>query len=572
MMPASSTTTAEAYRKRNILRLVLAATAALCLPAYFNTNFLRDDANVHRVLYEGEVEEYDDLAIPEWLLHPETLGGHTYSKGPKAIMSEALAEAPAPRPHTKTLIPYSIDDVMKASELFSNTYAMLVYDPPRDDFLFVYLEPQWTSGCTKLKSSFRNFALLLRKTFPERFQGPGSPELAIGISSGDYPHLRTSCLSNFPHVSEQCAEEKVPVLQFGSAFRSTEIFPNMIAMPMPEKYNLKCFKIWAEHDQEFVCRELRAAPEGDLVFGLEAGLKWIDLIPQVVWRGTDYGYLNHIEKDQGMPYFVPHPAMEAESDEEKALHGLTTLREQYDQLYPRWKAAVLTAEAEQDLKKRRNINKKKARELADALPWANMKFSGSSVVGKVADWDELKEYGIPALGDRLSLDELAKYKYHIDLGGGGGTTWSGTIQKLAMPGLLFHHMTPTKDYIHDRMRPWVHYVPVAPDLSDLKEKFHWAEAHPHSAKLISQHGSALMRSLGTMEGFGKMFEEEFVEPIRRVMDMYQPVETVHPGMSWREVVTKVGVERAIKVHAMERCSGHGARENDCEKGDFLLED
>lgn len=35
-----------------------------------------------------------------------------------------------------------------------------------------------------------------------------------------------------------------------------------------------------------------------------------------------------------------------------------------------------------------------------------------------------------ARGDRMSRPELAKYKYHIDLGGGGGTTWTGTIEKL----------------------------------------------------------------------------------------------------------------------------------------------
>lgn len=80
-----------------------------------------------------------------------------------------------------------------------------------------------------------------------------------------------------------------------------------------------------------------------------------------------------------------------------------------------------------------------------------------------------------------------------------GTTWSGTLEKMAMPGVLFHHETPTKvkkiifilycitlqrfltsqfptkDYIHDRMKAWVHYVPIQEDLSDLYEKYQWAE-------------------------------------------------------------------------------------------------
>jgi hypothetical protein len=104
----------------------------------------------------------------------------------------------------------------------------------------------------------------------------------------------------------------------------------------------------------------------------------------------------------------------------------------------------------------------------------------------------------------MSLPDLARYKYHIDLGGGGGTTWTGTIDKLAMPGLLFHHMTPTKDYFHDLLVPWRHYIPVSEDLSDLKSKYDWAESHPNEAKRIADASTQFMRELGTVEGFGRM--------------------------------------------------------------------
>ena len=38
-------------------------------------------------------------------------------------------------------------------------------------------------------------------------------------------------------------------------------------------------------------------------------------------------------------------------------------------------------------------------------------------------------------------------------------------------------------WYYDSMRPWVHFVPVRADLSDLEQRFHWAEAHPHTADL-----------------------------------------------------------------------------------------
>lgn len=98
--------------------------------------------------------------------------------------------------------------------------------------------------------------------------------------------------------------------------------------------------------------------------------------------------------------------------------------------------------------------------------------------------------------ERLDADALSKFRYHVDLGGAGGTTWSGMFAKLAMPGLLFHHQTPTTDFfVGNELRPWVHFVPVKHDLSDLPEKLGWAREHPVKAKQIARQGSEFMRKL-----------------------------------------------------------------------------
>lgn len=120
-----------------------------------------------------------------------------------------------------------------------------------------------------------------------------------------------------------------------------------------------------------------------------------------------------------------------------------------------------------------------------------------------------------------------------------------------MPGLLFHHITPTKDYIHDRIQPWKHYIPVATDLSDLKSKFDWAEANPLEAKKIADQGTEFVKHLGTPDGFRQMFEEDFVDPVRQIIDAYQPVSRTHPGKTWKEVLEE---EEAVKVKE-KRCCG-----------------
>jgi hypothetical protein len=122
----------------------------------------------------------------------------------------------------------------------------------------------------------------------------------------------------------------------------------------------------------------------------------------------------------------------------------------------------------------------------------------------------------------MTLQELSRYKYHIDLGGGGGTTWTGTVQKLFMPGLLFHHVTATKDYIHDHIKPWVHYVPVRSDLEDLMAKLDWAERHQDEARQISKNATEFVRELGTPDGFERKFQSNMVNPLQAVIEAYKP--------------------------------------------------
>ena len=134
----------------------------------------------------------------------------------------------------------------------------------------------------------RSFTYLLRQTFPERFMGSESSELVIPIGSGDYPHIIPSKLRHSDGVA--------PVLMFGSAFRdSTNMYPNMIPMPMTEVHHLGCFVDWIESGKERVCEALTA--DGNLVFGTNDNeemnelLEWDDLIVSMMLRMLCVGCL-----------------------------------------------------------------------------------------------------------------------------------------------------------------------------------------------------------------------------------------------------------------------------------------
>ncbi|EJK65587.1 hypothetical protein THAOC_13535, partial [Thalassiosira oceanica] len=346
----------------------------------------------------------NEMAVRQGRTKQQQGGGSTV---PGSFSIQDIYHAPADdQLPPREVSQYTIIDAMGEVEVFQETFALLVYDPPNDRFVGLYSRTQkWAAGNDKLWKSYKSFCRILRKTFPERFT-PQNDELVIAMSGGDYPHVK---LDKLPHL-----DGVAPVLMFGSAFRDPNVYKNMITMPMPHILHLYCMEHYATYGT--VCSQMSNSENG------------------------------------------------ADS---RAKH------------FRKW-------------------DKLKIQQF----------FSGRKVptVGNptYSVWEEV---GI-ATGDGMSLDELSLYRYHIDLGGGGGTTWTGTIEKLLMPGLLMHHLTPTSDYIHEWLKPWEHYVPVSSHLRDLKQKFRWAEAHPNQAKRISYRATQLARLLWVGGGIRRAVRAE----------------------------------------------------------------
>ncbi|KAJ7267462.1 glycosyl transferase family 90-domain-containing protein [Mycena rebaudengoi] len=67
---------------------------------------------------------------------------------------------------------------------------------------------------------------------------------------------------------------------------------------------------------------------------------------------------------------------------------------------------------------------------------------------------------------RQSVREAGNYKYVIDVDGNG---WSGRFKRLITSNSLVFKATIYPEWYIDRIAPWVHYVPVQLDLSDLHD-------------------------------------------------------------------------------------------------------
>jgi hypothetical protein len=530
----------------------------------------------------------------------------------------------APSSSSATIPPYDVDDAILSTLAFRYTYFFFVYDSTSDVFHVVHNVPSCDHGCARIHRLAHGLSYALRANFPDRIHGSpnGMNDLVVMLSCGDAPRVKVQCLTS---PQDQCGGSTLPpVLQFGSVFR--EHFPSMIAMPLPVRPHMPCFDEWQEGGT--LCRDLQpmmglADPpppssnngalmgadklrhdiKGGMPFGEELGIiisssdyrgddssYWDALIPQVIWRGTDFNYLHTMYHEMRSPEYqldiAPRlseiPGGEFDNEYEKRRWAIQKLWEMGDDLLlPRWRGVLLTSEAELEAAAMEMEMQQRGRNGGvgggggrdDAiLPWANIKFATANVNGiktpasQCEEYLKLQELGISAIGEYVSMVEQARYKYHIDLGGGGGTTWTGTIEKLAMPGLLFHHVTPTRDWFHDLLVPWEHYVPVAADLSDLRRKYEWAESHPVEARQIAESGTRFARWMGSADGFGRLYEEYLVTPLRDVIIAYRPMPPMdrqglpRAGKSVLDVIIESG-NGDFKV--VSRCTG--LRGTSCEE-------
>jgi len=347
-----------------------------------------------------------------------------------------------------------------------------------------------------------------------------------------------------------------PVLNFGTVHLDPSAWPNLVGMPTAGVH-LGCFVRYALVGD--VCDYFARLPVP--ADGADAG--WEGLTPAVFWRGREAGYL---DGSLVRPRLVPPAGPDrvgSEIEKEARLRAgrqdtahaakfaaTITLRKHYDVLLPRWKGATLSAEAELSA--------------ADGGPPSPFDVRFSDPDGPYADLDI-------GNGTRASPEEMARYRYHIDLAGLGGTTWTGTWTRLGMPGLLFHHMTPMRDYVHRYMRPWVHYVPVRRDLSDLREKYDRMEADPALASRIARQATELRGRYATPEGFGTLHRSAVVDPLRDAVRSYQPVESFARGFGWLDVVTSPQVEvefddpesgRSAALRPIVVCSGDAVHDRD----------
>ncbi|KAF9032264.1 hypothetical protein BDZ89DRAFT_1131403 [Hymenopellis radicata] len=124
--------------------------------------------------------------------------------------------------------------------------------------------------------------------------------------------------------------------------------------------------------------------------------------------------------------------------------------------------------------------------------------------------------------NRHSRKDAWQYKYIIDVDGNG---WSGRFKKLMSSNSLVFKSSVYPEWFVDRVQPWVHYVPVQVDLSDLHDALVFFRGgldgvgrHDDLARKIALEGNVWSRTYWRKEDMIAYLFRLFLE-YGRVMDV-----------------------------------------------------
>ena len=358
----------------------------------------------------------------------------------------------------------------------------------------------------------------LYQQFPDRFK-EGQPVFQMLFLDSDAPS--SLCVDSKQGCDTTSNFAPIPI--FGSALKKSDlplkVFPNWFYIQCLFDYKVKNIKTcrWQETDE------------------IRQTLPYEELVPQVVWRGSDFPFLP--QNDQFRNLHAPRITSEETSDS-----AMTQIMLQWNELTPRWRAVALCAQA-------------RLQKMETSEPhWIHAKFSGHGIGGIHKNLEDL---GVTVTAeDRMSPEDMARYKYQLALGGGGGTSWRGTLTKLGMPGLLFQQESPTIDWLYEEMKPFKHYIPIDWSLNKLRRRYEWAERNPGKAQKIASEASKLHDYLMSAEYMEKLYQELFVNYLGRVVQNYE-VSTD----SWRDVKAQYK-EHGFTLQKVSVCSDVHCRTRD----------
>jgi len=94
----------------------------------------------------------------------------------------------------------------------------------------------------------------------------------------------------------------------------------------------------------------------------------------------------------------------------------------------------------------------------------------------------------------IERSDMINYKYILDIDG-NSCTWDATAWKLNSGSVIFKTESNWEQWFYKEYLPWVHYVPIADDFSDIQEMYAWCEANQEKCEKMIRNAKELFQTI-----------------------------------------------------------------------------
>lgn len=120
-----------------------------------------------------------------------------------------------------------------------------------------------------------------------------------------------------------------------------------------------------------------------------------------------------------------------------------------------------------------------------------------------------------------------RYKYLLDVDGNG---WSARFKRLLSTNSVVLKSTIFPEWFTDHIQPWVHYIPLKPDLTDLYDVMtFFKDGHDDMAKRIAMDGKEWSKQFWRQEDMVAYQFRLFLELSRLTADNRDEASYSHLG-------------------------------------------
>ena len=359
----------------------------------------------------------------------------------------------------------------------------------------------------------------IRKYYPQRIT-PTSAPFDIFYTIRDEPV--TKCFENNYNAKYCRSESLSPVFAFGSSPKNASRIPFLYSATL--SVLAQCLDAdGVLRDSEAVITETTRFEKCELLSMHGSGMfhkenmpdqsnyEWSALDDKAIWRGSDYQYLAPAVSSTAATASDPFVhSIELAGDKSAKIKEILA----GDAVGPRFRAVLMSF-------LHPNV--------------IDAKFFNHYPSGGTHEQTRHR-MGFSA-EHMMNLETLGRYRYQLDIGGAGGTTWRGILPKLAMPGILLHHETPMRDSFYDKIEPWKHYLPLDEDLGNFFELVDWVKRHPDEARKISATATQWVEDFTTVASQLRHNYEKLVVPLGKALADAKgapispvPFTEAHPGL------------------------------------------